>query len=149
MIGRLTRAPEIRQTPSGQSVGTFSIATNRVWADQNKQKQERVEFHNIVVWGRLAEICQQYLSKGQLVFIEGRIESRNWQDKTHPDVKHYRTEILAEKMQMGPRAGAGAGAGGKDFSDSPKDTAKGAPSDVTETIQYPGDEDVKPDDIQF
>lgn len=142
LIGRLTRAPELRQTPSGQSVTTFGIATNRVWLDQSKQKQEKVEFHTIIAWGRLAEICHQYLTKGQLVFIEGRMESRSWQDKTHPDMKHYRTEIIAENMQMGPRGGGSVGGGGEQGKPAPKD-------DVTETIQYPGENDVKPDDIQF
>lgn len=143
LIGRLTRAPELRQTATGQSVASFSIATNRVWMDQNKQKQERVEFHNIVVWGRLADICHQYLQKGQLVFIEGRIETRNWTDKVNPAIKHYRTEIIAENMQMGPKA---SGGGGNDFAgETPK-----APKEVpTETIQYPADEEIKPDDIQF
>lgn len=125
---------------------SFGIATNRTWTDQGGKKQEKVEFHNIVVWGRLAEICNQYLVKGQLVFLEGRIESRNWNDKTHPEIKHYRTEIIAEAMQMGPRGG---GAGGReDLENTPQKTPSKI-NEVTETIQYPGDEEIKPDDIQF
>ena len=147
LIGRLTRAPELRQTPSGQSVATFGMATNRVWLDQAKQKQEKVEFHTIIAWGRLAEICNQYLTKGQLIFIEGRIESRTWQDKAHSEIKHYRTEIIAENMQMGPRGGQSGGGSG-DFS-SGKQEKPSTKDEVTETIQYPGEEDVKPDDIQF
>lgn len=148
LIGRLTRAPELRQTPAGQAVCTLGIATNRTWLDQGGQKQEKVEFHNVVVWGRLAEICHQYLTKGQLVHIEGRLESRSWQDKTHPEIKHFRTEIVAENMQMGPRAqGSGASAGtGEAF--AAKSSAKPAEESLG-TVQYPGEEDVKPDDIQF
>ncbi len=150
LLGRLTRVPELRQTPSGQAVATFGMATNRTWLDSARQKQEKVEFHNIVVWGRLAEICHQYLSKGQLIFIEGRIESRSWNDKQHPDVKHYRTEIIAEGMQMGPRAGGGSDFGGGAPRETAAAGAKQMPQEeVTETIQYPGEEDIKPEDIQF
>lgn len=166
LIGRLTRAPELRQTPAGQAVCTFGLATNRTWLLEGGQKQEKVEFHNIVVWGRLAEICQQYLSKGQLAYIEGRIESRSWQDKNHPDVKHYRTEIVTENMQMGPRSGQGGGqnpeqSGAQNASPSVGEAvgggaavtggraAKAPAEDPLETIQYPGEEDIKPDDIQF
>lgn len=109
ILGNLTRDPESRTTTSGQTVTTFGIATNRFYTDQQKQKQQKVEFHNIVAWGRLGEICAQYLKKGQLVFVEGRIESRSWDA---PDgTKKFRTEIIAENMQMGPKTGM-AGAGG-------------------------------------
>ncbi|MBI4653084.1 single-stranded DNA-binding protein [Candidatus Kuenenbacteria bacterium] len=102
IVGRITRNPEFRTTPNGQSVASFGIATNRFWTGADGQKQEKVEFHNIVAWGKLAEICNQYLNKGQLVLIEGRIETRIWES---PDgVKKNRTEIVAENMQMGPRA---------------------------------------------
>lgn len=108
VLGRLTRDPESRSTPSGQQVCNFSIATSRVWNDQNThQRQEKTEFHNIVTWGRLAEIAGQYLTKGALVLVEGRIETRSWDDQTGQ--KKYRTEIIAENMQMGPRTqGTGA-----------------------------------------
>lgn len=103
ILGNLTRDPESRTTPSGQTVTTFGVATNRFYTDQQKQKQQKVEFHNIVAWGRLGDICAQYLKKGQLVFVEGRIETRSWdaQDGT----KKFRTEIIADNMQMGPKAG--------------------------------------------
>lgn len=105
LLGNLTRDPEVRTTPSGQTVATFGLATNRVWKDKAGQKQEKAEFHNIVLWGRLAEIAAQYLKKGQNVFIEGRIENRSW---TGPDgQKKYKTEIIAENMQMGPKSGGG------------------------------------------
>jgi len=101
LIGNLTRDPESRTTPSGQTVATFGMATNRFFMDQQKQRQQKVEFHNIVAWGRLGEICSQYLKKGQLVFIEGRIETRSWEGQD--GVKKFRTEIVAESMQMGPK----------------------------------------------
>ena len=106
LLGNLTRDPEVRTTPSGQTVAAFGLATNRTWKDKMGQKQEKVEFHNIVLWGRLAEIAAQYLKKGQNIFIEGRIENRSW---TGPDgQKKYKTEIVAENMQMGPKTGGGS-----------------------------------------
>ena len=101
ILGNLTRDPELRQTPTGQSVATLGIATNRLWTDKEGNKQTQVEFHSVVLWGRLAEIASQYLSKGRLVFIEGRIATRSWQDQQGQ--KKYRTEIVAENMQLGPR----------------------------------------------
>lgn len=104
IIGRLTRDPEVRALPSGQSLASFSLATNRTWTDQTGNKQEAVEFHNIVTFGKLADICARYLSKGRLVMIEGRLQTRSWQDQ-QSGIKRYRTEIVAENMQMGPRPG--------------------------------------------
>ena len=103
IIGRVTQDPQLRTTPSGQSVCNFSIATNRNWTDsETKERQEKTEFHNIVTWRRLAEIANQYLTKGSLVMIEGRIETRSWDDQGGN--KRYRTEIIAENMQLGPRS---------------------------------------------
>ncbi len=96
LIGRLTRDPEIRTTPNGQSVASFGMATNLIWTNQNGEKQERVEYHNIVAWRKLAEICQQYLSKGRRVYIEGRLQTRDWVDKD--GTKRFRTEIIADNM---------------------------------------------------
>ena len=101
ILGNLTRDPELRQTATGQNVATFGIATNRMWTDSAGNKQTQTEFHNVVVWGRLAEIASQYLAKGRLVFIEGRLTTRSWQDQQGQ--KKYRTEIVAENMQLGPR----------------------------------------------
>ena len=109
LIGNLTRDPELRQTPSGQAVCTFGLATNRVYTDNAGQKQTQTEFHNVVVWARQAEIVHQYLQKGSMALIEGRLQTRNWQDPQGQ--KHWRTEIISERIQFGPRAG-GAGAGG-------------------------------------
>jgi len=104
IVGRLTRDPESRTLPSGQAISNFGMATNRVWNNpETNEKQEQTEFHNIVAFGKLAEICNQYLKKGSLTMVEGRIQTRSWQDQ-NGDTK-YRTEIIAEKMQMGPRKG--------------------------------------------
>lgn len=104
IIGNLTRDPEQRNTPSGQAVASFSVATNFIWTDQSGQRREKVEFHNIVAWRRLAEICGQYLRKGSKVFIEGRLQTRDWVGQD--GVKRYRTEIVAENMIMLDRAAA-------------------------------------------
>ena len=98
VIGRLTRDPEVRTIPSGQTVASFTVATNMRWTDQQGQRQERTEFHNMVAWRRLAEICGQYLKKGSRVYIEGYLQTRNWQDQTGNT--RYKTEIVANDMIM-------------------------------------------------
>ena len=98
IIGRLTRDPETKTIPSGQTVASFSLATNRVWTDKAGQKQESVEYHNIVAWRRLAEICGQYLRKGSKIYIEGRLQTRSWDGQD--GIKRYRTEIVANNMIM-------------------------------------------------
>ncbi len=110
LIGNLTRDPELRQTPSGQSVATIGLATNRSWTDNTGNKQEQAEFHNIVVWGKLAEICAQYLQKGQKAFFSGRLQTRDWEGQDGQ--KRRTTEIIADNMIMlSPGKGAtGAGA---------------------------------------
>ena len=105
IIGNLVRDPEIKTTPSGQSVASFSIATNFVWTDQSGQKQEKAEFHNVVAWRRLAEICGQYLKKGSKIYIEGRLQTRDWVGQD--GIKKYRTEIVAENMIMLDSKGGG------------------------------------------
>ncbi|MFA5169546.1 MAG: single-stranded DNA-binding protein [Candidatus Paceibacterota bacterium] len=102
LIGRVATDIEMKTTPSGQSVCTFSLATNRTWKGKDGQKQEESQFHRIVLWQKLAEIASQFLTKGSLVMIEGRIQNRSWDDKN--GVKRYTTEIIGESMQMGPRA---------------------------------------------
>src|SRR3989338_6290010 len=98
IIGNLTRDPESKTTPSGQAVTTFGVATNLIWTDQSGAKQKKAEFHNIVAWRKLAEICAQYLHKGSKVYIEGRLQTRDWEGQD--GVKRYRTEIVAENMIM-------------------------------------------------
>ena len=102
IIGRVIKDPEIRTTPNGQTVASIGVASNRVWNSNSGERQEKTEFHNIVAWGKLAEICGQYLVKGQLVLFEGRIETRSWEGQD--GAKKYKTEIVAENMQMGPKA---------------------------------------------
>src|SRR3990167_3817336 len=109
VLGNLTRDPELRQTSSGQAVCSFSIATNRFYTDSSGQKQKQAEFHNIVAWGRQAEIVNQYLRKGSPVLVEGRLQTRSWQD--NQGTKHWRTEIIAERVHLGPRGSGGGSAG--------------------------------------
>ncbi|BFD25312.1 MAG: single-stranded DNA-binding protein [Candidatus Parcubacteria bacterium] len=98
IIGNLTRDPELRNTASGANVASFSVATSLIWNDANGQKQQKTEFHNVVAWRRLAEICGQYLRKGSKVFIEGRLQTTDWTGQD--GVKRYRTEIVAENLIM-------------------------------------------------
>lgn len=107
VIGNLTRDPEMRTTPSGAQVASFSVATSLVWTDQSGQQQKKTEFHNIVAWRKLAEICGQYLHKGSKVYIEGRLQTTDWTGQDN--IKRYRTEIVAENMIMLDRQGAGNG----------------------------------------
>ena len=145
IIGNLTRDPEIRALPSGIQVATFGVATNRVWKDKDGAQKEDTQFHNIVVFGRQAETSAQYLRKGQQVLIEGRMQTRSWDDKTSGE-KKYRTEIVADRVQFGQKAG-GAGAAAS----APSASAKKAPAKEAgelDTIEYP-EEDIKPEDIPF
>ncbi|MBI2990031.1 MAG: single-stranded DNA-binding protein [Candidatus Magasanikbacteria bacterium] len=140
ILGRLTRDPEVRSTPSGQTVATLSIATNRVWNDANGVKQERSDFHNCVLWGRLAEIAGQYLNKGRKVYMEGRLETRDWVGQD--GVKRYRTEIIVSNMIMldSPR-GSGQSEYHNDNSPLPKSPETGS----GELIE----EEIKVEDIPF
>ncbi|MEN9342310.1 MAG: hypothetical protein RIQ54_566 [Candidatus Parcubacteria bacterium] len=108
IVGRLTADPQLRSTPSGTAVGTFSIATNRVRLDKNGSRQDETEYHNIVVWGRQAEVASKFLTKGAMAMVEGRLQTRSWTDKQGQTRKT--TEIICERLQLGPRA-AGATAG--------------------------------------
>jgi single-strand DNA-binding protein len=152
IYGNLTRDPETKALPSGAAVTTFSVATNRVYKDKNGAKQESVDFHNIVTFGRQAEVVAQYLKKGSGVYIEGRIQTRSWDDKD--GTKKYRTEIVADTVQFGPKSGASAGGdyGGASSSGSSSKPSVKAPAAQAapelDTIEYP-EEDINPDDIPF
>ena len=137
LIGNLTRDPELRSLPSGQSVASFGIATNRFYT-KDGQKQQDTQFHNIVAFGRLAEISKQYLGKGSLLMVEGRIQNRSWQGQDGQ--KKYRTEVVAESMQLGPRS-----AGAKAAQETP---AKEASKPEMDTIDY-DEENINPDEIPF
>lgn len=141
IIGNLTRDPEVRAIPSGVKVASFSVATNRVWKDKNGVKQENVDYHNVVVFGRQAEICGQYLKKGGSVLVEGRMQTRSWDDAG--GVKKYRTEVIADRIQFGPRRDVPVG----DHASVPvanDDDHKKA----LDTIEYP-EEEINPEDIPF
>lgn len=149
LIGRVTRDPEIRTIPSGQMVGTFSIATNKQWTDQAGQRQEKAEFHNIVVWRKLAEITQQYVKKGMRIYIEGRMETRSWEDAQ--GVKKYRTEIVTENFIMLDSKGVG---GSSSTGNAARTPAAGAPTQsVSATAPEPTvsnpDEEISIEDIPF
>jgi single-strand DNA-binding protein len=119
LLGNLGRDPELRHTGSGKAVATLNLATTDSWTDQSGERQERTEWHRVVVWGRPAESCAQYLKKGRQVFIEGRIQTRKWQDQEGKD--RYSTEVVADRVQFlgggGPSAGAGSGSGYDDGGD--------------------------------
>jgi len=147
IIGNLTRDPEVKTTPSGVTVASFAVATNFVWKDQQGQKQERAEFHNIVAWRRLAEICGQYLRKGSKIYIEGRIQTRDWTGED--GVKRYRTEIIAENMIMldsrgsAPAAAAPAGQTGQ------AETVIDADEPVGGSVDSVDEEEIKVENIPF
>jgi single-strand DNA-binding protein len=126
LIGRLGKDPEIKSIPSGQTVAKFTIATDERFTDRNGEKQERTEWHNIVAWAKLAEICGQFLRKGKLVYIEGRIRTDSWEDKETKQ-KRYRTEIIAENMQMldrkGDEEGGGSYSGGGSYAQKSKSSS--------------------------
>ena len=142
IIGNLTRDPEIKALPSGVKVASFSVATNRVWKDKNGVKQENVDFHNIVVFGRQAEIVGQYMKKGSSILVEGRMQTRSWDDAA--GVKKYRTEVIADRIQFGPRPAGGVSNSSYDAPVPGADDHKKA----IDTIEYP-EEEINPEDIPF
>ena len=139
IIGNLTRDPELKSLPSGVQVATFGVATNRYYTDRDGAKKESTEFHNVVVFGRSAETSAQFLHKGSQVLVEGRLQTRSWEQDGQ---KKYRTEIVAERVQFGDRR-SGGGEGGAPAASSPKGAKK-----EEEAIDYP-DEEINPDDIPF
>ena len=141
IIGRLTRDPEVRSTPNGKSVASVSVATGRVWTDQNGQKQKETEFHNVVLWSKLADVAGQYLKKASKVYVEGRIKTRDWTGQD--GVKKYRTEIIAENLIMldPPTTGGGYNKSSAPvaFENAP------SPADSSGVIE----EEIKVEDIPF
>ncbi len=144
IIGNLTRDPELKSLPSGVKVTSFSVATNRVWKDKDGNKQESVEFHNVVVFGRQAETSAQYLTKGSNVLVEGRLQTRSWESDGQ---KKYRTEIVADRVQFGQRKdGGNQGQQYKSQSGTQNDSQE--VKEKIDTIEYP-EEDINTDDIPF
>lgn len=148
LYGNLTRDPELKALPSGQQVASFGLATNRTFKNKEGVQQEQTEFHNIVAFGRTAEIMGQYLKKGRPIYVEGRMQTRSW-DKDGQ--KQYRTEIVVDTFQFGPQSGGGdsqrSGGYSAPQADAPAATRE-APSDMGADIQYP-DEEINPEDIPF
>lgn len=148
LYGNLTRDPEVKALPGGTQVVSFGIATNRTFKDKNGAKQEQVEYHNITAFGKTAEVMGQWLKKGKPVFVEGRIQTRSWDDKATGE-KKYRTEIVVDNFQFGPQApGTGTPAGSYG---APSSSTSSAPRDEApslDTINYP-EEDINPEDIPF
>ena len=139
VIGNLTRDPELKALPSGVKVASFSVATNRVWKDKNGVKQENVDYHNVVVFGKQADIVGQYMKKGSSILVEGRMQTRSWDDAS--GVKKYRTEIIADRIQFGPRREGGA-------APSYEAPAEADNKKALDTIEYP-EEEINPEDIPF
>ncbi len=144
LYGNLTRDPELKALPSGGQVANFGLATNRTYKDKSGAKQETTEFHNIVAFGRTAEVIAQYMKKGRPIYIEGRIQTRSWDDK-ESGKKNYRTEIVVDTFQFGADGGKGSSSAGT--SDKGGSGEQPAPKDADE-IKYP-DEEINPEDIPF
>jgi single-strand DNA-binding protein len=142
ILGRLTRDPEVRTTPAGKTVANIGVATGRVWTDQSGSKQERTEFHNCVLWGRLAEIAGQYCVKGQQVYLEGRLETRDWVG--NDGIKRYRTEIIVRDLILLAKPRGASSTPVDAFSD-------GAPVPGTEDGSFGEvvEEEVRVEDIPF
>lgn len=138
LIGRVASDPETRSTPGGQQVCSFRLATNRIWTERTSgQKKEKAEYHNVVLWRRLAEIASQFLTKGSLILIEGRLETRSWQDSSGN--RRFRTEIIGQNMQLGPKAA------GKAAPPPPKDT----PQEEIPIIEEEPEGEIDVKDIPF
>lgn len=146
IIGNLTQNPEVRKTPNGQSVANFGVATNRVWTNQQGVKQEQAEFHNIVAFGRLADIVGQYLAKGRLCMVEGRLQTRSWNDQN--GTKHWKTEIIAENIQLGPKTGSGGNYTPNGYG-SNEQPAYEAEAISSPSIPTDSEEEIKIEDIPF
>ncbi len=150
LFGNLTRDPELRVMPTGGQVASFSLATNRVYKKADGTKQEETDFHNIVVFGRQAEIVGQYLKKGSSLFVEGRIHTRSWD--TPDKGKQYKTEIIVENMQFGPKSSGSTEGSFSGGSVSPSSTSRETVTQQKkpneDVIDYP-QEDINPDDIPF
>lgn len=154
ILGNLTRDPEMKALPSGMKVVTFSLATNRTWKDQQGMKKDSVEYHNVVSFGKPAEIINQYSRKGSSLYVEGRLQTRSWDDAS--GVKKYRTEIVLDNFQFGPKA---SGVGGNyesspqagNQSAEPKTDFDQSGSDQIDTIEYPTEdfENINIEDIPF
>jgi len=145
ILGRLTADPQLRSTPSGAQVANFSIATNRVWNDVSGAKKESTEFHNVVVWGRQAEVASRFLVKGALVLIEGRLQTRDWEGKDGQ--KRKTTEVICERMQLGPRP---AGSVNRPTKESETAHQEAVPTiNIDEADSTSSSQEIKSEDLPF
>lgn len=145
LYGNLTRDPELKALPSGQQVASFGLATNRSFKNRDGQQQEQTEFHNIVAFGRTAEVMGQYLKKGRPIYVEGRLQTRTW-DKD--GAKQYRTEIIVDSFQFGAQGGGDGARAGGFAAPAAASAAPALAADMGADIQYP-DEEINPEDIPF
>ena len=146
IYGNLTRDPDLRQLPSGMNVAELGIATNRYYNNQQGERVEEVEYHSVTLFGRLADLSQQYLRKGSGLFVEGRLRTQSWDDK-ETGAKRYKTQIVGEQMQFGPRRDGSEGAGAPQPAQAPA-TASATPAQAPATPSYP-ETTINPDDIPF
>ena len=146
LIGNLTADPELRTTPSGQSVMEVRVATNRSWTDKSGKRQDQAEFHSVIIWGRQAEIVKQFLTKGSSIFIEGRLQTRNWDDKQ--GVKHWKTEVICERMQLGPKSSRPADQSGGGNRERSGGADQQGPSEEVPVIDLDAEE-IKAEDLPF
>jgi len=144
LAGRLTADPEMRTTPQGTHVVSFSIATNRNWTDKEGQKKEETEFHNVVAWGRQADVVSQFLSKGSLILVEGRLQTRSWEAKDGG--QRRTTEIVAERVQLGPRK---SGTEGGNYNPKPASSDSEVKKEEEMPVINIDSDDIKPEDLPF
>lgn len=153
LIGNVTHDPEVRSTSDGTQVCNFSVATNMIWKDQQGNKQERAEYHNIVAWRKLAEICAQFLTKGRKIYVEGRLQTRSWEDQS--GVKRYRTEIIADNMiLLDSRRDGGRQQGGASSNQTPppkpQEPQNSFPPSTTQSTNSSNDvEEINVEEIPF
>lgn len=143
VYGNLTRDPELKALPNGMQVCSFSLATNRVYNVRDGKLQEAVDYHNIVVFGKQADNCAKYLAKGNSTYVEGRMQTRSW-DKD--GVKQYRTEVIADRVQFGPKGGSASGGGAPTSSDS---SSKGNSDNRDSALPDYPEQEINPEDIPF
>ena len=144
IYGNLTRDPELKALPSGMNVCSFSLATNRVYNDRDGNRQEATDYHNVVVFGKQAENCSKYLSKGNGAYVEGRLQTRSWEKDGQ---KQYRTEVVADRVQFGPKNGGGGG-GAPSGDSTPAAKTESNDSKAPAVPDYP-EEEINPEDIPF
>lgn len=147
IIGNLTKDPEMRYTPSGQPVTTITVATNRSWVDSSGQRQEQTEFHDVVAWGKLAEICSQILAKGRKAYVEGRLQTRSWEGQD--GIKRYKTEIIADNIIALDRLGGAEHKGFEDHGSQAAPAASTPETDIAPTPAGNSTEEINIDEIPF